>query len=230
MKWYSGKRLLGVGLGLIALVLGWPVTGQAQKKPAAATATPSAPAQKKAAAAALPLAPVKTLGSKSAPIVMEVFSDYQCPACGQLYLQTLRQVIDNDVAAGRVYLVHRDYPLPIHKYSREAARWANAAAEIGKFEKVEDALYTKREAWENNGNIEAVVAAVLSPAELKKARALVQGGKLDTVIEKDIALGNTFRVQSTPHTVVTCRGQLYPVVGIVSYSILRRFFDDLLRQ
>ena len=207
------KKLLRVWLGLIAGALA--LTGAARAQTKAPTAE---------------VAPVKALGSKSAPITMEVFSDYQCPACGQLYVQTLRQVIDNYVSAGKVYLVHRDFPLSAHKYSRDAARWANAAAQIGKFEKVEEALYTRREAWENSGNIEAVVAAVLSPAELKKARALVQSGKLDAVIDKDAALGGTFQVQQTPTSIVTCRGQTYPIVGMVSYSILRRFFDDLLRQ
>ena len=190
--------------------------------------TGGALAQTRAAAAGI--TPLKALGSKSAPITMEVFSDYQCPACGQLYVQTLQQVIDNYVSAGKVYLVHRDFPLPAHKYSRDAARWANAAAEIGKFEKVEQALYMKREAWENSGNIEAVVAAVLSPAELKRARALVQSGKLDAAIDKDVALGGTFKVSQTPTSIITYRGQTYPILGVVSYPILRRFFDDLLRQ
>jgi protein-disulfide isomerase len=185
-------------------------------------------AQTKVSAAEI--SPLKALGMKSAPITMEVFSDYQCPACGQLYVQTLRQVIDNYVSSGKVYLVHRDFPLPLHKYSRDAARWANAAAEIGKFERVEQALYTKRDSWENSGNIEATLATVLSPADLKRARALAQGGKLDAAIEKDIALGGTYKVTQTPTSIITCRGQTYPVVGVVSYPILRQFFDNLLRQ
>ncbi len=207
------KKLLRVWLGLIAGALALTGAARAQTKVSAAE-----------------VAPVKALGSKSAPITMEVFSDYQCPACGQLYVQTLRQVMDNYVSAGKVYLVHRDFPLPAHKHARDAARWANAAAQIGKFEKVEEALYTRREAWENSGNIEAVVAAVLSPTELKKARALVQSGKLDAVIEKDVALGGTFKVQQTPTSIVTCRGLSYPIVGVVSYPVLRQFFDNLLRQ
>jgi len=207
------RKLLKIWLGATALLLSVGGVAQAQRKVSAAGITP-----------------LKALGSKSAPITMEVFSDYQCPACGQLYVQTLRQVIDNYVSAGKVYLVHRDFPLPVHKYSREAARWANAAAEIGKFKKVEEALYTKRESWETNGNIEAVLAAVLTPAELKKARALVQSGKLDAAIDKDVALGGTFKVQSTPTSIITYRGKSNPIVGVVTYPMLRQFLDQLLRQ
>jgi protein-disulfide isomerase len=207
------KKLSFVLLGVAAVTLGMVDSARAQRKVAAAE-----------------MAAPKALGSKAAPITMEVFSDYQCPACGQLYVQTLRLVIDNYVSAGKVYLVHRDFPLPVHKYSRDAARWANAAAEVGKFERVEQALYTKRDSWENSGNIEAVVATVLSPAELKRARVLAQSGKLDSAIEKDIALGGTYKVTQTPTSIVTCRGQTYPIVGVVSYPILRQFFDSLLRQ
>lgn len=210
MNQHSYKRIIGIWL---CAALGVAGAARAQTKVSAAE-----------------IAPLKALGSKSAPITMEVFSDYQCPACGQLYVQTLRQVIDNYVSAGKVYLVHRDFPLPLHKYSRDAARWANAAAEIGKFERVEQALYTKRDSWENSGNIEAVLATILSPAELKRARALAQGGKLDAAIEKDIALGGTYKVTQTPTSIITCRGQTYPIVGVVSYPILRQFFDNLLRQ
>src|SRR5437899_12092644 len=83
-----------------------------------------------AAVSAAELTAQKAVGSKSAPIVIEVFSDFQCPACKRVYQETLRPVMDNYVATGKVYLVHRDFPLPMHNHSREAARWANA--EIGR--------------------------------------------------------------------------------------------------
>ena len=87
------------------------------------------------------ITPLKSQGSKSAPIKMEVFSDFQCPACRELYFQTVRPVIDNYVAAGKVYLIHRDMPLPVHPHSREAARYANAAARMRRMEKVVVALF-----------------------------------------------------------------------------------------
>src|SRR5437879_12116598 len=112
-----------------------------------------------AAVSAAELTAQKAVGSKSAPIVIEVFSDFQCPACKRVYQETLRPVMDNYVATGKVYLVHRDIPLPMHNHSREAARWANAAAANGKFQKAQEALNTKQEAWPASGKIEPVVAA-----------------------------------------------------------------------
>ena len=190
----------------------------------------SAAAQTKAAAA--PIVPSKAFGLKSAPITIEVFSDFQCPACKQTFLQTLQPLRDNYVASGKVYLVHRDFPLPVHNHSREAARWANAAAHLGKFEPVEEALYNKQETWAANGNIEAVVAAVLSPAEMKKVRQLMQSsGQLDAAIDKDVALGQSRRVNQTPSLFVTHGGETVPLPpGGVSYPILKQYLDYLLKK
>src|SRR5271165_6297245 len=55
--------------------------------------------------------PHKAFGSKSAPIVMEVFSDYQCPACKTLFTNTNRPLMDNYVSTGKVFLIHREFPI-----------------------------------------------------------------------------------------------------------------------
>lgn len=194
------------------------------------TLSSSTGGQTKAAAAAI--LPNKASGSKSAPITIEVFSDFQCPACKQTFLQTLRPLMDDYVASGKVYLVHRDFPLPMHNHSREAARWANAAAQAGKFEAVEEALYTKQESWAANGNIEAVVAAVLSPAAMKKVRQWMQSsGPLDAAIDKDVELGKSRRVSQTPSLFVTHGGETVPLPpGGVTYPILKQYLDYLLKK
>jgi protein-disulfide isomerase len=174
--------------------------------------------------------PHKAFGSKNAPVAMEVFSDYQCPACKTLFTTTNRRLMDDYVSSGKVYLIHRDFPLPMHAHSRVAARYARAAAQIGKVEPVEQALFQNQEKWEQNGDVDGTVAAVLSPAEMTKIRALVKGGTLDIAIDKDYALGQTYRVNQTPTTVFHCKGQTYPYSGVMTYDILKQFLDQLLSQ
>lgn len=174
--------------------------------------------------------PHKAFGSKNAPVTMEVFSDYQCPACKTLFTTTNRRLMDDYVSNGRVYLIHRDFPLPMHAHSRVAARYARAAAQIGKVEAAEQALFQNQEKWEQNGDVDGTVAAVLSPAEMAKVRALVKGGTLDPMIDKDYALGQTYRVNQTPTTVFHCKGQTYPYSGAMTYDILKQFLDQLLSQ
>jgi protein-disulfide isomerase len=174
--------------------------------------------------------PHKAFGSKTAPVTMEVFSDYQCPACKTLFTTTNRRLMDDYVTTGKVYLIHRDFPLSMHAYSRIAARYARAAAQLGKVELVEQALFQNQEKWEQNGDVDGTVAAVLSPAEMTKVRALVKGGTVDPMIDKDFALGQTYRVSQTPTTVFHSKGQVYPFGGIMTYDTLKSFLDQLLSQ
>ena len=72
----------------------------------------------------------KAIGNPNAPITMEVFGDFQCPACRGFFEGTTKQVIDDYVIPGKVYLIHRDFPLDMHPYARQAARLANAAINL----------------------------------------------------------------------------------------------------
>jgi protein-disulfide isomerase len=195
---------------------------------------------------------IKAYGSRTAPITIEVFSDYQCPQCRNLFEQTLRPMISDYVAAGKVYLIHRDYPLllPEHKYSGQAARWGDAAARIGQFAAVDAALYDNVPSWEEDGDIQKYVAGALSAADFKRVQKLMQGcvppgpaGRpdafvaaphpcsLDASIEQDILLGNHVPVNATPTYVITYKGQrLPPGAGFVSWPVLKQFLDSLLSQ
>ena len=161
---------------------------------------------------------------------MEVFSDFQCPACKQLYKSTNQLLTDNYVNTNKVYLIHRDFPLPGHAYSRIAARYARAAAQLGKVEPAEQALFNNQEKWEQSGDVDGTIAAAFSAVEMTKIRAQAKGTTLDAVIDKDVALGKIYNVNQTPTTIIHFKGQTYPVVGIVSYDVLHQFLDQLLSQ
>lgn len=174
--------------------------------------------------------PHEAFGSKTAPITIEVFSDFQCPACKQLYKTTNQPLMDNYVNTGKVFLIHRDFPLPMHAYSRLAASYARAAAHIGKFEAVEQALFQNQEKWETSGEVKGAVALALSAADMKKVQALVDGKSLEPLIDKDKQAGQLVPINQTPTTVFHSKGQTYPYAGIMSYDILKQFIDQLLSQ
>jgi protein-disulfide isomerase len=175
--------------------------------------------------------PAKAMGSKNATVTMEVFSDFQCPACKQLFTTTMQRVTNDYVNTGKIYLVHRDFPLPMHAYSRVAASYSRAAAHIGKDDVVEVALFQNQEKWEASGDVKGTVAAVLSPAEMKRVQALVDGQTLEPLIERDKQLGQGYAVNQTPTTWLhTKNGQSFPVVGFVNYDVLKTFLDQLVAQ
>jgi protein-disulfide isomerase len=164
---------------------------------------------------------------------MEIFGDFQCPACRSFFEATVKQVIDEYVVPGKVYLVHRDFPLDIHPYARQAARLANAAAQFGQFEAIERALYDKQDEWAAKGNIEDVMATSFPPAQMKKIRDYEAAHITDinASIEHDRSLGMQRNVNQTPTVFVTSHGKTEALPGGgVDYKLLKNYFDYLLRQ
>ena len=205
-------------------------------KSAAATPGSTKPAATKMSASpvAKPAsADTKALGSKSAPITMEVFEDFQCPACGNFYETSLKQVIDNYVNTGKVYLIHRDFPLDMHPYSHQAARLANAAADLGQFETVERALFDSQSQWSANGKIEEAIASSVPAAQMKKILDYQAAhiNDINASIERDRAMGAQRNVSQTPSIYVTSRGKTEALPGGgVDYKLLKQYLDYLLRQ
>lgn len=194
-----------------------------------------APASSNAKPASAPGNPnfVKAIGNPNAPITMEVFGDFQCPACRAFFETTVKQVIDDYVIPGKVYLVHRDFPLEMHPYARQAARLANAAAEFGKFEAMERALYDHQDDWSAKGNIDEVIASYFPPAEFKKFQAFESQhiSEINASIERDRAAGNQRNVNQTPTIYITSHGKTEALPGGgVDYKLLKSYFDYLLRQ
>ena len=172
----------------------------------------------------------KALGFPTAPVTLEVFSDYQCPSCKTLYEDTLKPLITDYVFKGTVYLIHRDFPLPMHAHARAAAIYANASLRVNKYELVCAALFRQQAAWAANGKVDDAVATALTPAEMQKVRALIKDPQMSVEMEQDIALGTKANVRQTPTMIFTHKGRPYPVTGAVNYAILRKFIDDLLSK
>jgi protein-disulfide isomerase len=171
----------------------------------------------------------KSMGSPSAPIRIEVFSDFECPACKGLHEQILPLVFKDYVIPGKVFLVSREYPLPMHQFSREAANYATAAARLGKYQEVADALFKNQLVWEVNGKVWDTVANVLTPAEAKKVQSLAKDPSVLSAVERDVDAGKAVAINQTPTMIVTRGTSRFPVIGAVNYNLLRSLLDGLLK-
>jgi protein-disulfide isomerase len=220
-------RQIGI-LTLVALCVAAAATfAKQQTKPPVSSTTKAAPV-----ATATPTFQ-KTIGNPKAPITMEVFGDFQCPACRGFFEATTKQVIDDYVIPGKVYLVHRDFPLEMHPFARQAAQLANAAAQYGKFEDMERALYDHQDEWSARGNIDQVVGSAFSPAEFKKFQTFESQhlSEINASIERDRALGTQRNVNQTPTVYITAKGKTEALPGGgVDYKLLKSYLDYLLRQ
>ena len=74
----------------------------------------------------------RTLGSPTAPVSLEIWADFQCPACGNFTRTIEPVVIDRYVETGKVKLTFHDYAF-IGDESLDAAAAARCAAQQGRF-------------------------------------------------------------------------------------------------
>jgi phage terminase large subunit len=117
----------------------------------------------------------------------------------------------------------------MHQYSREAANYATAAARLGKYQQVADALFLAQSTWELNGKVWDTVANVLTPAEAKKAQALVKDPAVLSEVQHDVDLGVAAAINQTPTMIVSRGAKRYPLAGTVNYTLLRSLLDGLLK-
>lgn len=208
-------------------------------KPAASTAKAAsaagAPTAKAASAAGAPAAKAaknfKESGSPTAPLTIEVYSDYECPSCRALWMDTLPGVIRDYVSTGKVRLVHRDFPLPQHQYTRLATRYANAAGQIGRYELVVDQIFKMQPVWASNGNVDAEVAKVLPPGDMQKVRDLVKNDiHLDDTVTADLQQGQADHLTQTPTMEVVYKGNRQQIAGALPYNVLKSYIDQILSK
>jgi len=169
----------------------------------------------------------KTMGNPSAPVVVEVFSDFECPACKRFHDESLPLLMRDYVMTGKVYLVYRDYPLQMHKYSRQAASYAIAAAQFGFYQPVADALFHDQTTWSASGKVWDTVAKVLTSEQQRKVQATADGPGVLNELMTDMNAAAAERVDRTP-TIVVSRGEKqYPLPGGGNYTFLKQLIDDL---
>jgi protein-disulfide isomerase len=168
-------------------------------------------------------------GDPKAPILIEVFSDFQCPACKRFHDEELPLILTDYVSRGKAYLVYRYFPLPQHAYGRKSAELACACALLGKFEPAVNALFAKQTSWSQDGKLDETLASVLTPADQKKVEALTKDPRVQESIEHDLAEGRALPLASTPTVVVTYKQKQYKLFGegLFNYKWVKATLDDL---
>jgi len=116
---------------------------------------------------------LQTRGSSAAPIVCEIYTDYECPACAAFYRDVFPALEANYVRTGKLRVIHHDFPLPMHPYAVPAARYADAAGELGYYLAVFPQLFATQKEWAAAGDLDRVVSAVVPPEKMVEVRKRV---------------------------------------------------------
>lgn len=136
-------------------------------------------------------------GAALAPVTIVVFTDLQCPFCGEAH--PALTAIEREYGPERLRVVLKHLPLPMHEHALQAARIAQAILEIGGPDRV---FMFVDEAYGHPdlialGRFSALLQRIgLAPAEVE-ARA--QSPEIGERVLSDVLLADRLKVPATPH-------------------------------
>lgn len=83
--------------------------------------------------------------SKTAKVQLEIFSDFQCPACITFHNLIGKKLESDYIKTGKIGYTFRNFPLPFHKNAPDDALAAMCAHAQGKFSEYSDKMYALEE-------------------------------------------------------------------------------------
>jgi protein-disulfide isomerase len=174
----------------------------------------------------------KSVGNPAAPMRMDLYSDFTCPHCKVLHEQILPKIMADYVAPGKAYLVFHEFTLtgPGHEHSKAASLYAAAAARVGKYQQVCDALFQTQPSWAMSGKVWETVSPALIPVEQKKVQALFNDPAIAAEVQHDLELGVAAHVDRTPTLVMTRKGKQTPWSSWTDYGLFKSMVDLLLAK
>jgi protein-disulfide isomerase len=145
-----------------------------------------------------------TIGDTNAPAKIEVFEDFQCPACKQFTEDYEPVILKTLVDTGKAYYVFHNYPFldrnSVTKESWDAANASLCANEQGKFWEYHDTLFAN---WngENQGafakeNLVKFASAI--NLNMTDFNACMGEQRYNADVQASFDLGNSMGVSGTP--------------------------------
>jgi protein-disulfide isomerase len=141
-------------------------------------------------------------GNPNAPVLIEEFSDYQCPFCDRFATQTFPSLLASQIADGEAVFVYYDFPLTsIHDYAIPAANAARCAGDEGAaaYWAMHDLLFDHFGEWANSrANQFFTEYAANIGLDLEEFTACLENETHVELVRADFALGQSRGVRSTP--------------------------------
>ncbi len=141
-----------------------------------------------------------SLGQGSAPVEITEYLDFECPVCASFATIQMPTIKEQLISTGRVRWRYRDFPLPVHKYSRFAAHAAQCAGAQGKFFEMHDQLFIHHQ-WAQTGKDPSDLFrtfAQTAGVDLKAYDACMEAGRYAQRIEFSRQEGDQLLVDGTP--------------------------------
>jgi protein-disulfide isomerase len=148
------------------------------------------------------------LGDPNAPVRVDVWEDFQCPACVNYSNDVEHLVVQNYVATGQVYYVYHLFPFiddaSLTKESDQSANAAMCASEQGRFWDFHDILIANWDG-ENEGafaDSRLIKMAETLELDMTAFNACFTANRYSKEINNDLKEGKAQGVQGTPSVFV----------------------------
>jgi protein-disulfide isomerase len=155
-----------------------------------------------------PYADGKVVGPTDAPVVIRVFSDFQCPYCGRFATGAERQLIEQYAATGQVRLEYRHYIVVDGNVggseSRRAAEASECASAQGDFWNYHAMLFANQQGEGLGAFSDRRLKAFAEALELDTAQfnTCLDSGRYADEVQTDEQLARSLGVHSTPTVLV----------------------------
>jgi protein-disulfide isomerase len=235
--WRSPTVLITIGAVFIALAViailnnrPGPATGSGSTgtpAPAASGATSAVPN----VAVTAPGSPLpdtvtrdgRTLGASTAKVALDVWEDFQCPACGSFSTQIEPVLVDRYVVPGQLKITYHDYAF-IGQESQDASSAARCAGQQGKFWEFHDYLFANQNGENRGWFTRDRFLAIADKIGLDEAafQACYDGGSQRQAVTAETQSGTAAGVASTPTLILDGR-----TLSLSSYSSWADFLGDI---
>jgi protein-disulfide isomerase len=201
--WQSPIVLITLGAVAIGLVVVLAASGVLGAKDGGSSADLLVPIRPTPAELTDPSNP-RALGTASAPITIDVWSDFQCPACGLFAKSIEPDLISEFVKPGTVRLVYRDMAFidggDLNGESHQAGAAARCAGDQGKFWQYHDYVFENQngenKGWFSPDRLAKVAQAV--GLDVSKYGSCMAGDAPEKAVTVETDQGGAAGVFTTP--------------------------------
>jgi protein-disulfide isomerase len=172
------------------------------------------------------------LGEAAAKVTIIEFGDYQCPICRLFWKDTLPRLRREYIDTGKVKLVFRDFPLPVHPMAVPAALATECAEDQGRFWEMHDKVYREQDRRAREGEVAEFRANDLKrwAADLKLDTAAfnqcLDSGKYKQEVAADYAAAMGVGLGGTPVFFINGRA----LFGTQPFATFQKIIEEELKK
>jgi len=173
-------------------------------------------------------------GDPSAPVKLDGYSDFQCPACARFAKETEQAILDNYVATGKVFFTYHSVGEFIGPESGLSAEAAYCAGDQNKFWEYHDYVLGNQRGenagWFSTRRLTAFAEAL--GLDMSQFNSCINNGKYRDLVRQDLIDAGDLGIQSTPSFIISyeVKGQTVSetIKGAQPFSVFQQKLDAAL--